>query len=266
MSGEPVALLAGIEPEPSVQPLVDLVSLVGGRFRMGSPEDEIGRDGDEGPVPEVRISPFACMRFPVTRRIYAEVMGNDPGSPEGMADERPVNNVTWFDAVRFCNRLSEREGLSACYRIDRVKVSWDGTADGYRLLTEAEWEYACRAGTQTRWSFGEDESLLAQYAWFAENSDGKPQPVGKLQPNPFGLYDMHGNVWEWCWDWYGPYRKRERTDLVGPQEGNRRMLRGGSFNYLTPRFLRSACRDSFEPSDRNEFIGFRCGRGSRHQL
>ena len=203
-SGEPVAIPVSpaepppppqpVEPKPEPEPpsLVELVEIPAGVFFMGGDEYD-----DEKPVHQVRISAFRCMKFPATRRIYRNVMGNDPGWPEGEADDRPVNQVTWYDAIDFCNRLSEREGLTPAYRRDGDSVSWDATADGYRLLTEAEWEYACRAGTRTRYSFGDGEGKLGKYAWYDKNSGGRPHPVGTLKPNPWGLHDMHGNVREW---------------------------------------------------------------------
>lgn len=231
---------------------------------MGSPEDENGHYPNEGPIRQVRISPFACMRVPVTRWVYAEVMGEDPGWPEGAADDRPVNNVSWFDAIRFCNRLSEHEGLISCYQIDGETVSWQLAANGYRLLTEAEWEYACRADSTGRWSFGEDETLLEAQAWFERNSDSEPHPVGTRQPNRWDLYDMHGNVWEWCWDRYGSYDGQRQIDPVGAEEGSSRSLRGGSFDNSS-RDLRSANRFWYVPLNRNGIFGFRCARGPRLQ-
>lgn len=264
ISGEPVAVLES--PSPVVPPpLVDLVQLPGGSFLMGSPKSEEGRFGNEGPVHEVRLSPFACMRFPVTRRLYAETLGNDLGWPEGDADDRPVNNVSWRDAVEFCNRLSQREGLEPCYRIEGEEVEWNRAAGGYRLLTEAEWEYACRAGTQTRWFFGDAEERLGDHAWYDANSNGQPQPVGGKSPNAWGLHDMHGNVWEWCWDWFGPYAAERQVDPAGPEDGDSRALRGGSFAF-SPWFLRSADRNWFLPSDRNRYFGFRCARGPGRQF
>ncbi len=184
-----------------VTPLVPLVDISAGSFRMGSPEGEPGRYDNEGPVHEVTVSPFRCMQTPVTRRVYKEVMGVDPGWPEGEADERPVNNVNWFEALRFCNRLSERERLKPCYRFrDETTPIRDGEADGYRLPTEAEWEYACRAGTDAPWSFGDNEAELGRYAWYEKNSGDVPHTVGELEPNAWGLHDMHGNGREWCWD------------------------------------------------------------------
>jgi formylglycine-generating enzyme required for sulfatase activity len=263
-SGEPIAVLES--PSPVVPPpLVDLIQIPGGSFRMGSPVSEEGRWDDQGPVHEVRVSPFACMRFPVTRRLYAEILGKDPGWPEGAADDRPVNNVSWREAVELCNHLSQREGLEPCYRIKGEEVQWNRAAGGYRLLTEAEWEYACRAGTQTRWFFGDDEERLGDHAWYDANSNGQPQPVGHKLPNAWELHDMHGNVWEWCWDWFGPYTAERQVNPAGPENGDRRAVRGGAFD-VPSRYLRSANRFRNLPTYRNRNIGFRCARSPGRQL
>ena len=170
-----------------------MVSIPGGAFLMGSPDDEAGRADDEGPVHEVRIAAFECMPHPVTRRLYWKLIGTDPGWPEGEADERPVNQVSWYDALAFCNRLSQHAGLTPCYRLDAPEqTAWNQAADGYRLPTEAEWEYACRAGSRTRYSFGDDERQLAAHAWYSASSGSEPHPVGQKEPNRWGLRDMHG--------------------------------------------------------------------------
>lgn len=273
-SGEPVEDLPpqaspAAEPksQPSRPPLPDLelVSIPAGRFLMGSPEEEEGRYDNEGPVHEVGISAFHCMKTPVTRRLYASVMGTDPGWPEGDADDRPINKVNWLDAIDFCNRLSEREGLAPCYkRMEEDEVTWHREAGGYRLPTETEWEYSCRAGTQTRWSFGNKEERLADHAWFQENAKGTPQPVGRRKPNPWGLHDVHGNVWEWCWDRYGNHNPSLARDPAGPTENSGRVLRGGSFRDGAE-VLRSAIRGWAKPVFRDRDIGFRCVRGTHHQ-
>ncbi|MEE8525721.1 MAG: formylglycine-generating enzyme family protein [Thermoanaerobaculia bacterium] len=261
-SGEPVAVLEPVAKPESVPPLKrivppeDWVRIPAGTFRMGSPDDEEGRYPDEGPVHEVSVSAFECLRTPVPRRLYLKVMGEDPGSPQGDADERLVNNVSWFDALKFCNRLSAEEGRTPCYQIgDGDEVSWDRAADGYRLLTEAEWEYACRAGSRTRWFFGDEEDELGEYAWFGANSKNEPQPVGRKKPNAWGLYDMHGNVYEWCWDRFGP--KEPQVDPPGSDEWP--VVREGAF-WDEPRNLRSGYRIRFQPEMRVRLLGFRCAR------
>ncbi|KFB70855.1 MAG: Serine/threonine-protein kinase pkn1 [Candidatus Accumulibacter phosphatis] len=246
---------------PPIAGEVAMVSIPGGTFLMGSPDDEAGRGNDEGPVHEQRIAAFECMPHPVTRRLYREWMGKDPGWPEGEADERPVNNVSWYDALAFCNELSKRAGLAPCYRLDAPsRAEWDQAANGYRLPTEAEWEYACRAGSRTRYSFGDDQRQLAEHAWYADNSGNVPHPVGQKEPNRWGLHDMHGNVWEWCWSDYEPYPSKAGDRPIGAT----RVLRGGSFGNPAV-FLRSAYRVRFRPENRGQGIGFRCVRGPRRQ-
>ena len=144
-------------------------------------------------------------------------------SPTGA---HPVQQVNWDDAVLFCNWLSVRDKWPGCY-VQKTNADWtrDAGGAGYRLPTEAEWEYACRAGTTTEFSSGDDESLLARYAVFAERS---AEPCGSRLPNGWGLFDMHGNVWEWCEDWYGEYGRNDVEDPIGPPQGSFRVYRGGS--------------------------------------
>jgi len=227
------------------------------------------------------VSAFAIGKYPVTRKQYREVMAENPSFHQGELKEweRPVEQVSWFDAVRFCNRLSEKVGRKQCYRITepeagseaQPEVEWDREADGYRLPTEAEWEYACRAGTETAYSFGDEEAKLGEYAWFEGNSDNQTHTVGQKKPNGWDLHDLHGNVWEWCWDWYDSYKVTDDNDKIvklmnpiGPPSGSRRVLRGGSFRY-GPRFLRSAFRFRIEPVNRVWNIGFRCVMDSGRQ-
>ena len=256
-SGEPVARLVEMPtPAPTI-PGLEMVRIPGGVFRMGSPADETGRSEDEGPVHAVRVSAFEMMRVPVTRRLYQEIM--QPDAPISDADERPMTEVSWFDALQFCNRLSEYQGCTPCYRIDGNNVQWDQHAQGYRLPTEAEWEYACRAGTQSRFFCGDDDRTLDRYAWYDANSQGAAQPVGRKAPNPWGLFDMHGNVWEWCWDWYGPYDEHQQTDPTGPPEGHFRVVRGGSFGSR-PGACAPPDRGYVRPEIRLRLGGFRCVR------
>ena len=195
-------------------------------------------------------------------------------SPTG---DCPVQSVVWFDAVLFCNWLSWKEGRQACYQRTGEKMKFNGDReeewdvwncdfgrDGYRLATEAEWEYACRAAATTRFAFGDDESLLVRFGYHVNNSKSQAWPGGNLLPNAFGLFDMHGNVWEWCNDWYGAYDTTAFDDPRGPGTGSSRVLRGGSWG--NPAWhCRSAARGRNAPSYRTNSLGFRvaaspCGK------
>ena len=178
-----------------------------------------------------------------------------------------MEDVSWFDAVKFCNALSVKEGLDPYYTINGASVSIKG-GTGYRLPTEAEWEYACRAGSTGKYTFGDDVSKLRDYAWFYGNSKVSgteaTQPVGGKKANAFGLYDMHGNVWEWCGDWndHGYYADNSSyLDPNGPSTGTSRVLRGGGYYYMSVD-LRCAKREQYVPTSRYWFIGFRLARSS----
>jgi formylglycine-generating enzyme required for sulfatase activity len=162
-------------------------------------------------------------------------MGTNPSSNKGPTN--PVENVSWNDATGFCRKLSEK------------------TRRPVRLPSEAEWEYACRAGTKTRFSFGDSEDAIAEYAWTNANSK-TTHPVGQKKPNAWGLYDMHGNVWEWCQDWFGAYAAGAVTDPAGPASGTHRVLRGGARDYY-PVYCRSASRLNCPPDNRYYNRGFR---------
>lgn len=224
-----------------------MVDLPGGRFLMGSPDSDDMANDNEKPQHEVTISPFRIAITPVTVELYRAVMSEQSASEVEAEGRLPVTNVSWNDALEFCNRLSERAGYRPCYQ--RWLGHWrcDWRADGYRLLTEAEWEYACRAGTTTRYFFGDDPADLDGYAWYADNTS-MSQPVATKLPNPWGLYDMHGNVWEWCWDWYGSYSPKPARNPHGPEKSTAggRVLRGGSF-FSSPVRLRSAGRVDVDP-------------------
>jgi formylglycine-generating enzyme required for sulfatase activity len=214
-----------------------LVLIRPGKFMMGSPDSEEGRRADEGPQHEVIITkPFYMGVTEVTQAQYEAVMGPNRSNFKGPTN--PAEDVYWAEAVEFCRRLSEK------------------TRRTVRLPTEAEWEYACHAGSKMRFSFGDSESTLGDYAWYRSNSGGKPNPVGQKKPNAWGLYDMHGNVWEWCQDFHGGYAAGAVTDPAGPGSGTYRVLRGGSW-LSVPTICRSAGRQGSPPGGRVISYGFR---------
>ena len=233
-----------------------MVNIPSGRFLMGS---EIGK-ADERPVREVEVSSFWMMKYQVTQKEYQDLMNVNPGNFKH--DHKPVQNVSWFDAITFCNKWSERDGLEEVYELDNfggVRIHFDRV--GYRLPTEAEWEYACRAGTTTEFFWGDSEADWDKYAWHDRNSDDQVHVVGQRNPNPWGLYDMTGNVWEWCSDWYDVdyYSFGEQINPRGPKReyGESRVMRGGAWAY-DPVRLRSAARLKRDPSLTDDVSGFRC--------
>jgi formylglycine-generating enzyme required for sulfatase activity len=227
-----------------------LTLIPAGEFQMGSPDSEPDRDDDETRHLVKITKPFYLAVHEVTQQQYEKVMGARPWQGKDYVKEGPDYPAVYVrhgDAVEFCRRLSEQEGVE------------------YRLPTEAEWEYACRAGTTTAYSFGDDEAKLGQYAWYYKNTwdigERYAHRVGQKQPNRWGLYDMHGNVWEWCQDWYGPYgSEKVVSDPLGPAQGYGRVLRGGSF-YNPTSYVRSAYRVNNQPGYRlNVSFGFRAAR------
>ena len=209
-----------------------------GSFMMGSND---GND-DEKPVHSVRISKDFCMGvYEVTQQQWEAVMQANPSGFKGAT--RPVERVSWTEVQTFIDRVNRQSGCNGCYR----------------LSTEAEWEYAARAGTSTKYSFGDNEAQLGDYAWYRGNSDSGTHPVGQKEPNPWGLYDMHGNVWEWVQDWYESYPEGTITDPTGPGTGSSRVLRGGGWNGAA-RVVRSASRGYWLPDDRYNRLGFRLVR------
>ena len=211
-----------------------------GSFLMGSTE---GQD-DEQPIHRVAITRDFFMGISeVTQGQYAAVMGENPSLFTG-DDARPVEQVSWFDAVTFVQRLNEREGT-----------------DRYRLPTEAEWEYAARAGSETPYHFGADAGKLGDYAWNRANADARTHPAGRKQANAFGLHDMAGNVWEWVQDWHASdyYARSPEADPTGPVDGLHRVIRGGSV-FDPPQSLRSANRGGSRPVLSDKYLGFRVVR------
>jgi formylglycine-generating enzyme required for sulfatase activity len=240
---------------------IKLKRIPAGEFLMGSPDEDKDASGDEKPRHRVRITrPSYLGVTEVTQGQYRAVTGQSPSQFKG-SDDLPVEQVSWDDAIAFCNKLSEAEGLKPYYRFGAGEQSG---GDGYRLPTEAEWEYACRAGNPARYSFGDDPASLGEYAWIDEDfAKGSTHPVGQKRPNAFGLFDMHGNVWEWCWDWYDakPYAQSPVDDPSGPlKAASFRVRRGGSW-INDPLNARSANRDGNIPGYRFISLGFRLARG-----
>jgi len=208
---------------------MEFVYIKPGWFKMGSPPFESGRDADELRHKVKLTQGFYMQATEVTQGQWKAVMGTNPSAFPDCGDDCPVENVTWDDVQRFIRRLNELEGAD------------------YRLPTEAEWEYTARAGSSSRFCFGDDNADLGEFAWYRGNADSRTHPVRKTKPNAWGVYDLHGNVLEWCQDWYGHYPARLVDDPVGPADGIHRVVRGGSW-YDDAHDLRSANR-GFEPPE-----------------
>ncbi len=273
---------AGESPGSSDEATVERLGYAlaeGGTFKMGSPDDEEEAEGDEKPQHDVTVSPFYISKYETTNAEYIEFlnsaeveadgskdgieligMGNNPiaveyiggkfrfkdGVTQFPTSDTPVANVTWYGAVEYANWLSNQAGLTPVYTITGTSVtpSWD--ANGYRLPTEAEWEYAARGGASSGGYTYAGSNSLNDVGWYVKNSGGQIHPVGQKQYNELKLYDMSGNVREWCWDWYGNYTSDSRSDPVGPSNGPRRVERGGSWFSDLP-YSRSASRVGISP-------------------
>ena len=259
--------------------MFDMVRINAGTFTMGSNDTQ---DYGAQPAHQVTLTQgFYMGKYQVTQKEYLQVMGTNPSyfSNNPTAGEvqelRPVEQVSWYDALVFCNKLSVMEGLTPAYSINgstdtntwgTVPTSsnsiWNSVqivagSTGYRLPTEAQWEYACRAGTTTAYNTG--DTISNDTGWYTSNSNSRTHQVGLKPANAWGLYDMHGNVYEWCWDWYGTYASGPQTDPVGVSSGSVRLCRGGGWPGSS-RNLRSAYRNYFTPSYRNSGVGFRVVR------
>jgi formylglycine-generating enzyme required for sulfatase activity len=279
-------------------PIIKMVWIEAGTFTMGSPADEPGRNttaGRETQHPVTLTAGFYMGKYPVTQAQYEAVMGSNPSyhttpvSPETDTGKRPVEMVSWYDALVFCNKLSIREGLTPAYKIDgktdpaewgtvpttgNSDATWNAVeivagSNGYRLPTEAQWEYACRAGTTTAFSWGTNivSSTQANYDGSTVDANNttagtnleRTSMVGSYAANAWGLYDMHGNVFEWCWDQYGTYEDGPQTDPTGAVSGSNRVIRGGARNG-SGQNLRSAFRGDAPPGLRGGIFGFRLVR------
>jgi formylglycine-generating enzyme required for sulfatase activity/serine/threonine protein kinase len=215
---------------------MEMHAIPGGEFLMGSPEKQ--GYADEYPLHRATLSPFYIGKYPITQSQWRAVMRTNPSHFNG--PNHPVDSITWDEAFEYCRRLS--------YATGRL----------YRLPTEAEWEFACRAGMQTQFNYGDEEEFVVQYAWCLTNSGNHTHPVGEKKPNGWGLYDMHGNVWEWCHDWYAAdyYQHSPKVNPFGPAKGTSRVLRGGSW-YSLPNYCRNAGRSNHQPDQRDPLVGFR---------
>lgn len=271
------------EPPASSQTVAEqdipegFVLIKGGSFQMGSPDSEPWRSEDELQH-TVTVSDFYMSKYELTQKEYEDITGNNPSNFSG--ENLPVENISWLDAVAYCNARSEKEGLTPVYTIDGQNVSWDRSADGYRLPTEAEWEYACRAGTTTPFYMesspsDKDANYYGHYPYEIEdnyfsqgNLEVKPGEyrettvsVDSFSENPYGLYNMHGNVSEWVWDYYGAYSTDSQTDPTGPETGTLRVYRGGGWNDFAKN-MRSAYRATLEQDHGSFNIGIRLVRNA----
>ena len=274
-----VVLFSPNQSQPTITPTKsqddELLSISGGTFEMGSPDGEAQRENDELQH-EVTIDDFYISPYEVTQKEYQEIMGENPSQFTG--DNLPVENVTWYDALNYCNALSLQEGLEPVYTIDEENVTWDRSKNGYRLPSEAEWEYACRATTSTPFNtensisdqqanyYGHYPYLIEENYFSQDNLETQPGEyrettidVGSFEPNKWDLYDMHGNVGEWCYDYYGEYDLNSTNNPIGVTSSNTKVYRGGGWNDYA-KHLRSSYRASLEPTQAMSNIGFRIVR------
>ncbi|XXT22297.1 SUMF1/EgtB/PvdO family nonheme iron enzyme [Sorangium sp. So ce429] len=248
--------------------LLPWVDIPGGEFLMGSPSEDPESYERERPQQRLEVAEFVLAATPVTVGQYVAVLGS--AAREERNASQPITKVTWVEAIEFCNALSRLAGRQPCYTLAPDSVVWVQDANGFRLPQEAEWEYACRAGTTTRYFFGNGKRDLEDFAWYVNNSAGRTASVGQKKANPWNLYDMHGNVWEWNWDEYrmldkatSPEALRERVAYHTGKD-NFRVVRGGSF-LDWPKWLRAASRIGHSPMYQNVHLGFRCAGPARGQ-
>ncbi len=235
---------------------IKLITIPAGTFLMGTKDTDHDWFSHSRPVHEVRLDSFQLSVCEITQAQFEKVLGYNPSLMKG-DDSRPVDQVSWFDAAAFCNKLSELAGLMPCYDIRNRTCIF--SRNGFRLPTEAEWEYACRAGTNTKYYTGNDEGSLDRAGWYRTNSEGTTHSVGQKDPNTWGLFDMHGNIWEWCNDWQGNYKNYAKENPRGPNWGYSRVLRGGGWHYPAVG-CRSTYRHRAKPEYRLSTVGFRIAR------
>jgi formylglycine-generating enzyme required for sulfatase activity len=251
-----------VNTKASVIAGIVMVNIPGGSFDMGSAKGQVS----ERPVHKVEIAPFLIGATEITQRQYKAVVGKNPSNSFGV-DSLAVDRVSWVDAVKFCNMLSDKAGLERCY--DETTCKCDFSKNGFRLPTEAEWEYACRAGTKTSYYFGDSPAKISDYAWFGNieigNCDNIPHAVGMKKPNSWGLFDMCGSNWEWCNDWYGEdyYKSSPAQNPKGPDNGKLRVMRGGSW-INNPDSMTSSYREQYVTSLSYLDIGIRVVMNSKN--
>jgi len=251
--------IEGTTPNQAKIP-ANFVRVEGGTFRMGSTS---GND-NESPVHTVTVKSFAISKYEVTQKEWEDIMGTgirqqrDKAKGDktyGEGDNYPMYYVSWNDAIEYCNKRSIEEGLTPAYSGSGNNITCNWEASGYRLPTEAEWEYAARGGNGSpgNYTYSGSNDINA-VAWYSSNSGERTHPVGTKAANGLGLFDMSGNVWEWCWDWYGDYPSGSQTDPRGPVSGTHRVLRGGSW-YYSALYVRSSSRNYSTPSTRDSYYG-----------
>lgn len=243
----------------NIATVAGFVYVPGGTFTMGRASGP--GINDELPTHEVTLNPFYIGKYEVTQGEWEAVMGSNPAHNYGVGDTHPVYYVNWYDAIKYCNLRSIAEGLVPAYTIaesinpaewGNQGASWNAalcnwTANGYRLPTEAEWEYAARGTTNTPDYVYAGSDVLAEVGWYSGNSDNSTWPVGSKNPNGIGIHDMCGSVWEWCWNWYGTYSDSPQTNPTGPETGTNRVRRGGSWSNGASD-CRLAVRDAYHQS------------------
>jgi formylglycine-generating enzyme required for sulfatase activity len=271
-----VITLAAISAVAQNHTADDFILIKGGTFTMGSPVSEPERGTDETQH-RVTVDDYYIAKSSVAQREYDQLMSGNTSEFSG--GNLPVENVTWFDAIRYCNARSTLEELTPAYTIsgsgnEVSSVIWNREANGYRLPTEAEWEYACRAGTTSPFNTGrtindEQANFYNHYGYNNDSSGrrvggyrGRTTPINNYRANSWGLFDMHGNVADWCWDWYGAYNTAAQTNPTGPAIGTLRVNRGGGWNDF-PKHIRSAYRAATPPVNSSFNLGFRLARNAR---
>ena len=277
-SGVKSALYTFVTPEKYIEINGELlfsqmIKVEGGFFSMGSNDEYRGKD--ELPIHIVKIEDFYISKYEVTQGEYKVIMKKTPSYGDyGIGSNYPVNNVNWYNAVEYCNALSKKEGLTPCYTIDKNSndsnnksiyddLKWlvvcDFSANGYRLPTEAEWEYASKGGAKSNNYIYSGSNDIDKVAWNDNNSEGSCHSVGTKASNELGLYDMSGNVWEWCWDWYDEYSSEAVSDPQGVSSQSSRVKRGGYWDNHR-NYCRMANRSKSTPSNQSNGIGFRLVR------